>query len=406
MFDLGIFTIPIIGALSVFTVALFLGEDVVIEKIEVTHQMEWNGYNSDVATRQLTDELRKLSAGAASELTGLEVDESIMERGVEAFEDYFEISVLINGTRNIFGMIPYYVAGEMTEKRGEALFTARVYTLEEEHPVYVVTASGSMDDPRIVMRDAAIDILERINPYIIALYHRKEETAAEQFDYPKTHAAVERYLADRPLDEHYLAYGLLGRLHMIKAERDTALTPEQREAEYQTAEKFLHAALIQRPDFLYPMINLGLIHAERGDLTLAEQYYARAVEKNPNYLLTRTAWGDLLIKQGRRHEAIYQYVAAVELDRENADLRDKLAELYQSVGQHEAAREQWRMALEIAPTTPQHAAILRAIATGEKVPVDEKDACGHGMAGMEDKEGKEGKEGAKAMEGTGAPEPC
>lgn len=382
MFDLGIFTIPLIGALSVFTVALFLGEDIVIEKIEVTHQMEWNGHGSDVVTRQLTDELREVSENAASELTGIEVDETQLEKGIESFEDYFEISVLINGARNLFGMIPYYIDGEMTEKRGEATFVARVYKqVDGEMIVDIVTASGDTNDIQGIMRQGAVGILEKVNPYILALYYRKQEAAAKQFDFPKTRTILDHYLEEQPVDTHYAAYGLLGRMHMIKAESDTALTPEQKQAEYDTSIKFLLAALRQRPDFLYPLVNLGLIHGLRGEIAVAEQYFARAVEANPNYLITRTSWGDMLARQGRLREAAIQYVAAVEIDREDAGLRDKLAKVYVDLGQYDAAREQWEEALFISPTTLAYAESIRGLENGSVASPDTGTPGGEGAGG-------------------------
>ena len=227
MLDLGIFTLPAIAALSVFVTALFIGEEIVIDKIQVSNQLEWSGYTTVVATRQLSDELRELGVNAASELTGIEIDETSLEKGVEAFEDYFEISSLINGTRNLFGMIPFYINGEITQKGGEAVFVARIYSKEgKEEKVKLVTTKGDPKELTAIMHEGALGILEEINPYIVALYYRQTETAEKQFEFPKTRAAIDRYLEARPVDEHFLAYGLLGRMYMLKAERDTTLTPE------------------------------------------------------------------------------------------------------------------------------------------------------------------------------------
>ena len=378
MFDFGLLTVPALAALSVFVTALFVGEEIVIDKIEVSSQLEWSGYTTVVATRQLSDELRELGVNAASELTGIEIDETSLEKGVEAFEDYFEISSLINGTRNLFGMIPYYINGEITEKGGEAVFIARVYMKEGgEERVEMVTAKGDSKNLRGILHAGALGILEQINPYIVALYHRQNETAAKEFDYPQTQAAVGRYLASRPVEEHFLAYGLLGRMHMLKAERDTSLTPEGKKAEYDAAMKQLHAALRQKPDFLYPLINLGLIHAARGEFDLADRYYARAVEVNPNYLVTRTSWGEMLIRQGRVHDAIVQYVAAVEINPEDDEIRDELAGLYVRAGRPDAAREQWEEALLIKPTNVAYAENIKALGGDPSTGAEEK--CGPGL---------------------------
>jgi tetratricopeptide (TPR) repeat protein len=378
MFDFGVLTLPAAAAFFVFVTALFVGEEIMIDKIQVSRQLEWSGYTTLVATRQLSDELRELGVNAASELTGIEIDETSLEKGVEAFEDYFEISSLINGTRNLFGMIPYYINGEITQRGGDAIFIARVYAKEgKEEKVKVVTVKGDPRDLTTVMHEGALGILEEINPYIVALYHRQTETAEKQFDFPKTKAAIDRYLATRPVEEHFLAYGLIGRMHMLRAERDTSLTPEAKEAEYNTAMKNLHAALRQEPSFLYPLINLGMIHASRGEYDLADRCFARAVEVNPNYLVTRKSWGDLLVQRGLQRDAMIQYVAAVEIDPGDAKTLDKLAGLYLEAGQRDAAREQWEKALLISPTTVAYAENLKALGGDPSIGAEEP--CGPGI---------------------------
>ena len=99
MIDLSFLTYPVIAALSVFVVSLFFGEDIVIEKIDVPYQLQWSGINSSVATRQFVDELRSLNERASSEIAELEVDPSSVQEGLAAFEDYFDIAAVINGSR-------------------------------------------------------------------------------------------------------------------------------------------------------------------------------------------------------------------------------------------------------------------------------------------------------------------
>src|ERR1700736_176189 len=107
--DLALLTVPAFAAVAVFAFAFLFGQSVVIEKIEVPYQLQWSGYNADVATRQFTDALREMNEGAASELADLEIDPTNLQEGLGRFESYFEISLLINGTRNVLGLIPYYV---------------------------------------------------------------------------------------------------------------------------------------------------------------------------------------------------------------------------------------------------------------------------------------------------------
>lgn len=351
MLDFGIFTLPAVAAAMVFVAALFVGEDIVIEKVYVPQVREWSGYTSTIATRVLTDELRELSVAAASELQAINIDEGGVEKGISAFEDYFEVGLLINGTRNVLGLIKYYINGEITEQRDETQLVIRVYTKKEDQPVKLIVVRGKPDDMDGLLHEGAIQILEFINPYVIALYHRREELAAKQFDFPKTRATIDRFLAEQPSEQHFLAFGLLGRMHMLKAERDTNLTPEEREAQYAKAIEMLDASLYQQPDFLYPLINLGIIYAGKKDYARADGFFARAVRQHPNYLVTRTAWGDMLVEQGLFDDAIVQYEAAVVITPNEPALHAKLADLYQRTGNADKAAEELEKALKLDPVS-------------------------------------------------------
>lgn len=349
MLDFGVFTLPAVAAAMVFVAALFVGEDIVIEKVYVPEVREWSGYTSTVATRILTDELRELSVAAASELQAINIDEGGVEKGISAFEDYFEVGLLINGTRNVLGLIKYYINGEITEQGAETQLAIRVYTKKEDEPVKLIVVRGKADDLDGLLHEGAIQILEYINPYVIALYHRRNELEAKQYDFPKTRATIEKFLEKQPPEQHFLAYGLLGRTYMLRAERDTTLTPEQREAAYAEAIRNLDAALYQQPDFLYPLINLGIIYAGKKDYARADQYFARAVVQHPNYLVTRTAWGKMLEEQGLVNDAIIQYEAAVEIKPDDAELHIRLAKLYERAGRKEDAAAQAEKALKLDP---------------------------------------------------------
>jgi len=375
MFDIGLLTVSAVSVLSLFTVSLLVGEEVVIDDIEVTRQLEWNGFTSDVVTRQLTDSLREISVTAGSQVAALKVDETEIEKGIGAFDDYFQLSELINGTRSIFGLIPFHIDGEITETREEALFYARVYTPEQPEPLFEVEVNGDTNDIRQLMHSAALDLLGQMDPYLVAIYHRRLEEAAKEYDFPQTKIFAKRFLETKPVEEHFLIYGLLGRAHMIRAERDSALSSVQQQDEYEAAINYLNAALLQRPDFLFPLVNLGIINAERGDAAAAEKYFAAAVNVDPNYLETRIAWGDLLTKQDRDLDVLYQYVAAVELEPDDAELRDKLARSYLRVGMREAAREQWLSALQISPLTTAYLENARSLDPSEIMPAGENDNC-------------------------------
>ncbi|MGE0254894.1 MAG: tetratricopeptide repeat protein [Alphaproteobacteria bacterium] len=347
--DLSILTLPFLAAGGVFVLAMITGEDIALNRISVPWTLASRGFDEVVITRQLSDYMSEINAGAASELSSVTLEEGSLEKSIGAFEDFFEIQLLVTGMRNLLGMIPVYINGEVTEQGEDIVLTIRVYSKDENKPVHRVTARGKPQEIDSILRKAALDTLETINPYVVALYHRRIEMAAGAWDFPKTHEAVDHYLKDRPVEEHFLAYGLLGRMHMLKAERAPNLSDAERTAEYERAIELLNGALLQRPDFLFPNLNLAVIEANRGNYAAAEAYFKRAAVINPQYRTTRESWADMLLKQGRTTEGLAQLVAAVEIDKKNPALRNRLGQLYQQVGRPDLARVQFERALRLNP---------------------------------------------------------
>ena len=251
--------------------------------------------------------------------------------------------------RDLFGLVPFYVSGEVTGEPADVTMTLRVFYKEEDRPSDVVRFSGTVEGFHEVVQEAALGVVEHVNPYVVALYWRRIEAAERNYAFPRTRMVIDRYLQDRPVEEHFLAYGLLGRMAMVKAERQAGITPEERQAGYAEARRYLEAALLQQPDFLFAALNLGLAHAVVGNYDRADAIFAKAVEIDPNHLGTRTSWAEVLEKQGRVREAAFQWVAAVEIDRDDPVLRQDLAETYLILGMLDEARAQIDQAIALDP---------------------------------------------------------
>ena len=140
------------------------------------------------------------------------------------------------------------------------------------------------------------------------------------------------------------------------------LTEAERELEYERAIDLLHGALLQRPDFLFPYINLAVIQADHGDYAAADRNFRRAAELNPRYRVTRELWAKMLEEQGRTEEALAQVVAAVEIDKRDPKLRNWLGQLYQQVGRADLAQVQFQRAVQLNPREPEYLRNWRSIA--------------------------------------------
>jgi tetratricopeptide (TPR) repeat protein len=353
MFDLGLLTLPFIAALGVFGLALFTGETLVVSSIDVpdyfnSSYFESIGLTEASVTHILTDKIREIDRVAGSELEGFDLD-STLDRSIGAFENYFGLDQLLTGTRDLFGLVPYYVSGELTGHPDDITLTLRVFYGEEERRTDVVEATGTIEGLDEIMREGALEVVELINPYIVALYWRRIEADDGNYAFPRTHEVLDRYLASQPVEAHFLAYGLLGRTLMVKAERQAGLTPEEQQAAYAEAARYFEAALMQQPDFHFASVNLASLHLAQGDFERADAYFARAVESDPNGLEARVRWADALERQGRIRDAAFQWVAAVEIDRDDPKLRQELAEAYLALGMTEEAQAQIDRAIALDP---------------------------------------------------------
>jgi tetratricopeptide (TPR) repeat protein len=293
MLDLGFLTLPFVGAAAVFGLALFTGEEISISKIAVPTHLEEKGLSDVVVTRHLTDEIRELNVVAASELASVDVDGGSLDKSVSELESYFQLEQLFTGVRDLFGLVPFYVSGELTGDPAELTMTLRVFYKEENRPSDVISVNGNIEGLHEIIHEAALGALEHINPYVVAIYWRRIEAAQRDFAFPRAKKAIDRYLQERPVEEHYLAYGLLGRMAMHKAEQ-TEISSEERQAAYADAQRYLEAAVLQKPDFENANVNLGILHAVLGDYGRSDGYFVAAVEADPNDRVARRLAGPAL----------------------------------------------------------------------------------------------------------------
>jgi tetratricopeptide (TPR) repeat protein len=364
MFDFGLLTIPLLGAGAVFFVALFSGDNIAIDNIRVMNSLESVSHTEIVLTRALTDELRELNEAALSELPAAAADSNSAEKSLYEFQEYFNLTSLVSSARNLLGFTPYYVSSDFTTRGSVTVFTARIYTRDKIEPVKEVRVKGIPDDLQPILHEAALQILEKIDPYVIALYYYREELAKSEFGFTKTRELIGSSLANSPRWKSYLAYNLIGRMHLTKARLATSLTDEERQVELGTAIDYLKAALVQAPGFFLANRDLASAYADRHQYDLADRYFAKAATIDPNDLTTRQRWAEMLWEQGRVRPAIFQYVAAVELAPENADFRNKLAELYVKANRPDAARIQWQAAHVIDPLHKAFTEKLRSVGAG------------------------------------------
>jgi tetratricopeptide (TPR) repeat protein len=366
LFDSGLLAFPIIGFGLVFATLVVAASELSIEPFTVPPFMEERGYSEAVVTEAFIDHLRVIDRTAGSSIRGINLDYNNLQISFAEFGNFFQINELVDGVRNLAGLVRFHVDGRITGTEEEIALTVRVFDGSRTSPTRIFSVGGSPEEVEPLLQNMAERVIETIDPYLAILYWRRREVACyrdpadcgnldpdvyagRSYEFPRMLEVASRLFATRLVEEHAPAYSLLGRAFMIQAESDPTLTPAERERIYDRATHYLDAALVQQPDFLFALLNHGLIAAARRNYELADVYFAHAVEADPNDLQTRVMWADLLAEQGRTLDALYQYVAAVELSPTDSRLRAALADGYAALGLPQAALEQMMVATRLDP---------------------------------------------------------
>lgn len=350
MFDLGTLTLPALALIAVLGAGIYSGEDVTMGDFSVTGVASDAGYDADVLARRLRDRMAAIAESAAADVAEVSIEPTSFERSVSAAQGYFELRPAVDAARLALGVMPFYLNGEITSRADQMLLTVRIFTSGTRDPVSIVEERGTADTLDAMVQDAAESVLEVVSPFVAGTYTRGVEEAGGEITFPRTILIAERMLSSADESQHYLACALMGRTLMRRAELavdDPSF--EMRKADYEDAMRYFDLSLMHRPDFAYALINKAVIQAVLGDYASADATFAAAVRLDPNRLLTRVRWAEMLLKQGLPDQAVYQYVAAVRIAPHDAALRAQLGDVYSQLGAQEEALAQYNMATFLDP---------------------------------------------------------
>ena len=159
------------------------------------------------------------------------------------------------------------------------------------------------------------------------------------------------------------------RLEIVHAGEQKQQNPSQRVAELQ--EIFLRAVQMEensatisqaielyevilavQPEHAPALINLGTIHYNLRQFTLAEKLYRRATIADPEYALAFFDLGNVLDEMQQLTEATIAYQKAVALVPQYADAHYNLALAYERQGQRRRALRHWLTYVRLDPVGP------------------------------------------------------
>lgn len=297
----GFLSLPVMAVAAFFTVSYFVNPGtIIIESISVPEEFEEDtGFSGHVAAGMLTRYVSEIAEGAGTNRGTRTKELTAQGRSVEALSDWFGLGQPIRSTQVALGFLPYTFAGEVLQK-GDRL----TLSISGESPTYwnyELEEEGSVDDVPGLMRRGALGLMQEIDPYLVAVYHFREETPDS--GYPETKAAIDFAFVHAPRQELPWVYALLGDVF-------------RREGKYEEAIIKFRQALTLDPTFPRPMMRWGNALADQGRHEEAIGRYRKTLEIDPIYPEALVAWADSLDAMSMHDEAHRKYVEAVEMDPE------------------------------------------------------------------------------------------
>jgi len=130
----------------------------------------------------------------------------------------------------------------------------------------------------------------------------------------------------------------------VRLEEDRSTLPQAIEAYREILELM--------PGHAAASINLGTIHYNQREFSLAEQLYRQATEADPEYALAFFDLGNVLDELGRLNDAVAAYQRAIVLVPQYGDAHYNLALAYERQGQRRRALRHWLAYVRLDPVGP------------------------------------------------------
>ena len=115
------------------------------------------------------------------------------------------------------------------------------------------------------------------------------------------------------------------------------------------AADFYQRALQRSPDNVAAYLGLAALHEQVGQPEQAGRYYLEAVKRDGDNAAVRRAYGRMLLVQGNHAAAAEQYQAALKSDSDDVKALNGLGVAYDQMGKHGKAQEQYRRVLKNDP---------------------------------------------------------
>ncbi len=106
----------------------------------------------------------------------------------------------------------------------------------------------------------------------------------------------------------------------------------ERTGQLEDAAEAYQQAIALNPNYANALNSLGELRLRQGSLDEAEKLFRQAIAAAPDWSISYVNLGDVLMKQEQRQTAIAEYRKAINLDRQNPNIWQRLADAYRIEG--------------------------------------------------------------------------
>jgi tetratricopeptide (TPR) repeat protein len=367
----GSITLLAVGAAAMTGMGIFTAvtsDSVTVEPIKVPPPFEERGFNSEIATAQLLDEITTYQSHSSSAKERV----SIMGKGhadelgkLQASVAGLDISKVQSAIQDLLGVKQEKITGEITFKKegDEVLYHVRMRRLPGNHVLLDIKVKG---EPQAVLKKTAVAMIEVFDPHIAAsIYYREGDIdnalrlievvlSNDRTDDDKYALNLDAYINigrknydaaqadfDRimHLDPKFApAHGMAAWLNRAKQQYDASLVEADKAIQLapdkwwgysqkaQTlrdlkredeAEASFAKTLSLKPDAPGPFIQASQFMASRNKLAESGDICRKGLLHFPENTVLHVNYADILKRTGQPEHALKEFLMALELDPNN-----------------------------------------------------------------------------------------
>lgn len=340
MLQLRLLMIPVFTGMAAFTLAIFNNVDAInFEQLNVPGAaVGATGITPDFLIKALVDRMGEIEAQAQSRADATPVVVQDDGGSAAVLGQYFGLTPLLHVVQTSFGLIPHSFSGEIVIQGKEMEMVLR--GSDSSHNESLIRTSAPVGDIDTLVTKTAYEMMRVVDPTLLAAYQFKKDYLTR--DFTGTEEVIRRALAADDTRHHKWVMNLWGIVLYQQGDFGGALG------------KFREAAELD-PAFTSPLLNAGVVLLRQGkrDEAIAQfQQVTKIWRKGsaPDVLAAAyTEWGFALALDGRTADAEAKFKQAAATDPTFSDVYSAWAEVLSANGHPDEAQKMTAKALKLAP---------------------------------------------------------